>query len=525
MKNTYISNPEHYEPSAKAYDSYAEVNENAYKAKYFRFLNDRCDESELEAKNFIETQLDKVIADEQTLPTNYADLKVWISSNAEEVGRQYQQYLLGRANGKPRRLFKNKSHALNFIKLVAPTKMVDGAWLYGFIKHPHDERVSKLINIYLDELGHGHARMNHVVLFRQLLTKYGCEELDQLSDKYFQQGAIQLALGCNAESFAPEIIGFNLAYEQLPLHLMITAYELKELNIDPYYFTLHVTVDNALTGHSKLAIDAFRDYLPQVGSQADYFKRVAAGMALNQDGLSTMSIINSYDIDSEIVEIFKRKSTLGKYMHGDHCSIGGKTINQWLENPQFIPEFLQTLVKNHWINRNEDPKNSKFWRLIEGKKAVMYGVFNLYEKQVIYDLIAGTALETLPRSERLGLNLTASAKNIVAKNLEAKHSVTSELKNDAPKNDNIQSSNIIEMKLNKKAEIGEATTFKFSNLPTSNSEDMYKDEVLFKQKIANMQDKMELMQLLTYWMSPTKHHSAIGLVATQFYQENFDYLK
>jgi hypothetical protein len=60
----------------------------------------------------------------------------------------------------------------------------------------------------------------------------------------------------NAEKFLPEVIGFNLGYEQLPLHLLITAYELKELHIDPYYFTLHITVDNADSGHAKQAVDA-----------------------------------------------------------------------------------------------------------------------------------------------------------------------------------------------------------------------------------------------------------------------------
>ena len=40
----------------------------------------------------------------------------------------------------------------------------------------------------------------------------------------------------------PEAIGFNLAYEQLAYHLLVTIHELKELRIDPYYFVLHVYV-------------------------------------------------------------------------------------------------------------------------------------------------------------------------------------------------------------------------------------------------------------------------------------------
>lgn len=98
---------------------------------------------------------------------------------------------------------------------------------------------------HLEELGNGDASKNHVTLYRDLLSRYGLDPIDGLADKLYQQGLVQLALGWNAQDFFPEIVGFNLAYEGLPLHLLITAYELNELGIDPYYISLHVTVDNA----------------------------------------------------------------------------------------------------------------------------------------------------------------------------------------------------------------------------------------------------------------------------------------
>lgn len=514
MNNSHLLNTEIFEQPCTQVNG-TELN-TFFKAKYFRFLNDPCRASQLEAQAFIEAQLDNVTTDAELL-TDYDALKTWINKNAEDVGKQYHQYLVNRKNGQPRQLFKNKSHALNFIKLVAPTKMVDGAWLHGFIHHADNEKFSKLISIYLDELGNGDVHKNHVVLFRQLLTKYGFEDLTLLSDEFFLQGAIQLALGCNAEAFTPEIIGFNLAYEQLPLHLMITAYELRELNIDPYYFTLHVTVDNALTGHSKMAIDGFRDSLPDLANQKDYLQRVTAGMALNQDGLSTMSIIESYDIDAEIVEIFKQKSTLGQYMHGDHCSIGGKTVNMWLENPESISEFIQVMEKNNWINRNDDPKNSRFWRLIEGEKASMYGVFNAYEKQVIYDWIAGDALENLPRIERLGPLINRNAfNNAQAANINTKNEANFKT------NDGVKS-NIINLELGKKsltAHTKQSTSLKA--FPPLHEMSVTDDEALFKQKVSKVKDSRELMHLLTNWMSPAKHYSDLGLLATQLFIEQLD---
>ena len=77
--------------------------------------------------------------------------------------------------------------------------------------------------------GEGAIDKNHVVLYRSLLTRYALDPLDDLDDALYRQGLVQLALGWNAERFLPEVVGFNLGYEQLPLHLLITAYELNEL--------------------------------------------------------------------------------------------------------------------------------------------------------------------------------------------------------------------------------------------------------------------------------------------------------
>jgi hypothetical protein len=77
----------------------------------------------------------------------------------------------------------------------------------------------------------------------------------------------------------------------LPLHLLITAYELKELHIDPYYFTLHVTVDNADSGHAKQAVDAVFNAMPRLGDAENFWRRVRNGYRLNLLGASTNSII------------------------------------------------------------------------------------------------------------------------------------------------------------------------------------------------------------------------------------------
>jgi hypothetical protein len=144
------------------------------------------------------------------LPATLDALPAWIEERTEAVGLQYRDYLAARKNGAPRRYFGSRSHALYFIQGVAPTKLVDGAWLYGLLKHWDNPDFHPLIKTYLEELGDGVPDKNHVTLYRRLLATHGCDGWDELDDHHFVQGAIQLALAHNADRFLPELIGFNL---------------------------------------------------------------------------------------------------------------------------------------------------------------------------------------------------------------------------------------------------------------------------------------------------------------------------
>ena len=222
------------------------------RALYFALL-DAPDDAAVRnrAADYLNAQLDEASALPCDLPHDPAGLGDWLDAHTAKVGGQYQAYLDERRAGGPRRYFTSKAHALHFLRGVAPTKLVDGAWLYGLLQRWDDARFTSLIQTYLEELGEGQPEKNHVVLYRKLLASQGCDDWQTLDDDNFVQGAIQLALAEHAEQFLPEVIGFNLGYEQLPLHLLISSYELTELGIDPYYFTLHVTVDNADNGHAE----------------------------------------------------------------------------------------------------------------------------------------------------------------------------------------------------------------------------------------------------------------------------------
>ena len=434
-----------------------------------------------DAEQFLHAQLKKAASLESDLPADMNDLFEWMQNGVEEVGLQYRAYLDARQAGGERRYFRNKAHALYFLKCVAPTKMVDGAWLYGLLPRWNDARFLALIQTYLEELGEGLPSKNHVTLYRKLLASQGCERWDDLSENHYVQGAIQLSLAYRVEHFLPEVIGFNLGYEQLPLHLLISAYELKELGVDPYYFTLHITVDNADSGHAKKAVDAIFDAMPRVGDTADFYRRVCNGYKLNLLGASTDSVIGDFDLQAEMTAIFSRKGAVGQYAHSDYRRVAGRTINDWLSKASQTGDLLAAMEKEGWFKRDQDPQNSRFCKLIQSEKARMFGVFSLYEQQIIHDWIAADKANEYSFKPRKDAHSSA------------------------------------EMSADAKRHL-------LSPLPTENNastinDDFNAEERELEQRLAATQNRDEAMALLIAQMSPANHHSAAGLLATRLFTE------
>ncbi|MFD2367305.1 iron-containing redox enzyme family protein [Pseudoduganella sp. GCM10020061] len=425
--------------------------------------------------------LDRKLAEAQTLPSDIPDdlstLGGWIAQRTDDVGEQYRAYLASRKGGAPRLYFPTRSAALSFIRHVAPTKLVDGAWLYGLLEQWANPDFHPLIRTYLEELGDGIPDKNHVVIFRKLLSTHGCDQWQDLPDHYFVQGAIQLALGHDARRYLPEIIGYNLGYEQLPLHLLITSYELNELGIDPYYFTLHVTVDNAANGHAQKAVQALRQLLPLVGDRAGFLQRVLDGYRLNDLGAGTTSVIASFDIERELCAILQAKSVVGKNMHSDYCRVEGRSVNDWLSDPAQVPGFLRAMESSGWIKRGEPVENSRFWGLVHGERAQMFGVFSSYEQQVLRDWIASRP-EAPSRSFR-----------VQQRSME-------ELAPHRPRNERMPR----------------------SLLRHHAQEAEHKNELhLLEERVASAGSKADIMAILLPLLAPSTHHTAAGLMATRMF--------
>lgn len=365
--------------------------------KYFEitqfFLDPSISKSskELKSFNFLEREIEQLDNEFLEIPSELDKLEEWLDRQNKLQCTHYKGYIERRMAGGNREFFNSTSKAYEFLYKVAPTKLVDGAWLFSFTQYWNDPAFKDFIQIYLEELGLGLEQSNHVRVFDNLLFSLGLHEFSlNLDDEYYHQAAIQLALAYAPSEFIPEIAGFNLGYEQLPLHLLITNYELKELGIDSKYFNLHITIDNFDSGHAQVATNAVKKLSSRFKDKINFMHKLRNGFLLNNRGKSSVQIIKSLSTEHVVMEIFRKKAVVGKHMHANNCLFNKRPINEWLSEDELVEEFIFELIRVGWIKLNEDPENSRFWKLIDHEDGKMFGVFSAAEKTFIYDWISGS---------------------------------------------------------------------------------------------------------------------------------------
>jgi|GEM_PF-3066654 len=116
-----------------------------------------------------------------------------------------------------------------------------------------------LLAIKFDEAGSGNVENHHGNLFFDLITKELGIELSpanlhkdqRLIDSAFNDPVFQLAIAQFPQSYLPEILGMALYLEwtgSLEAFQMVKL--LKNYNIDPKFYSIHVTADNPRNGHA-----------------------------------------------------------------------------------------------------------------------------------------------------------------------------------------------------------------------------------------------------------------------------------
>ena len=348
----------------------------------------------------------------------------FLEDEHDKIQMEWGNYLARRKRGEGPELFATAEAARIWLVQQAPVKFVDGAWLAHIHKITSPFALRSVTKgawqILSEELGDGDLSKHHVYLYRQLLENIGRPLPDGHSVDFIKpclwdgvnnRGAWEAAVGqllisLFPNEFLPEILGFNLHYELITLDTLRAAHELKALGINPYYFLIHIAIDNAHSGHVAMATHTVTRYLDMVrATEGDTaveqaWKRVQVGYTLSQTlgnshshkqeasssagtrlGLPAPS--NMLDpLSARVIDIIKAKASVSHQLHcQSRVRIGGQTLAKWLApsiwmhpHPQQCLDLLAALSQaKPWIYPGASTKSLLVRELSwEGR---MFGAF------------------------------------------------------------------------------------------------------------------------------------------------------
>ncbi|KZF26759.1 hypothetical protein L228DRAFT_258142 [Xylona heveae TC161] len=353
-------------------------------------------------------------------------LASFLQEKENSITERWQQYIARRNAGAPRELFEDAVQASWWLKQSSPVRYVDGAWLghINKISTPFNLRsiTKHAWQVLSEELGDGDQAKNHVHLYRELMREIEAGLPDGDSEDYihpktgldqprvWKAAVSQLLISLFPHEFLPEILGFNLSFEGITMETLMASKELEELKINPYYFVLHVTIDNADSGHTAMALHATAEYVEHIrhtqGETAaqQVWKRVQTGFVLSESLPTTPVLRPAQAQESKldnpwayrVAKIFKAKAVVA---HKIHCNtsfkIGRRTLVDWLEpaafeSPQWQKEFLDALSnRKPWVYKGDSNRSRLVQELGWGGK--MFGSFTREEIEVVKQWIDSLA--------------------------------------------------------------------------------------------------------------------------------------
>ncbi|MET3139446.1 hypothetical protein AAKU61_003827 [Undibacterium sp. GrIS 1.2] len=163
-------------------------------------------------------------------------------------------------------------------KTFALGNLIDGSWSWrignlGRYEHCADAR---LFAIHADEMGLGDYRKNHITLIHDVLDSMGVclphiadpafRDQFELPDTVYPFAINQLALALFADSYYPEIVGYNLGIEMFGLGEM-RLHEIQKLRhhgFSTIYEEVHLSIDNISSGHARQSIEIVSSYLEYI---------------------------------------------------------------------------------------------------------------------------------------------------------------------------------------------------------------------------------------------------------------------
>ena len=334
-------------------------------------------------------------------------LQSFLDDSRQNVLDDFESYIRRRQDGSGTELFTTREETVKWLKNCAPLNLVDGAWLSHLHKITTPFALRSLTKdawqTYSEELGDGDLEKNHVLIYKNLLRDVGvvlpdCNAIDFIHPRYgldseqiWRNATGHLLISLFPNEFLPEILGMNLHFESLSLNMLKTNKELPEFGISAYYFALHISIDNADSGHSAMALATvirFMDHVRETGlMDCDVaWKRVQAGYLLSQS-LEDDETVADYEEKLGSM-MFQKGYSAGQVHCTSRVKIGRRTLVDWLssarhssdmdDHDNWKSEFLLALADSRpWVCRGDSTKSLLMREL--RWKGRMFGAFTNVE--------------------------------------------------------------------------------------------------------------------------------------------------
>ncbi|KAK4196664.1 hypothetical protein QBC40DRAFT_342561 [Triangularia verruculosa] len=381
----------------------------------------RCLLISLLSEALLERRSGASVPDSTDEPSTLASI---IDIQQRKTSLEWEDCVQKRRMGGPRQMFRNRTAAVEWLKQMAPLKYVDGAWLGHINRITTPFLFSSVVKnawqVLSEEYGDGDENKHHAHIYHKLMQDLApnlpspdelafTESGQGMDDPSVWRAAVgQLVISLFPHDFLPEILGYNVHFESIKLETLIVARELRELGIDPYYFNLHVSIDNAHSGHTAMALHAAQQYLEVVGSnfgadrKRQACRRLYAGFALSEyleqpihnapipDKLTHVEERTSagkIDVGAEerVADILSVKVARSSKIHcASRIRLGGRALSEWLD-PSFLAaseERATELVRHlaaadSWVRRGNSGESRFVRELLWGGR--MFGAFTSAE--------------------------------------------------------------------------------------------------------------------------------------------------
>lgn len=374
------------------------------------FLSSRLDEAVAESRDQLNStldsrdlfyQLNQPVNNQYSVPMSYA----FVTQGLKEAKEYYSSLFIDynaedlvsltplNINPLSERLL-TKDNLYECIKQSAAIQLTQPCWLQNtfHIAYSQANIAVKLMSIYLQITQHAQTGLGLVDSYNALLLATGntlptlhsrsYSQQSEINTEVFDFASTQRALGRFPRVLFPEILGFTLAYAQMP-SLIEVCFPDQQLP-SPFFKQAQQLAKKQFTALDE-CLASYLGLFPL--QQQALWQRVQQGFWLYQLQMQRCrdqfnnGLAQSLSPQQAVSKLFQQKA-LSAIGHHHKIQLQGLSLEQWFKGmPDNNQEFLQALKQSDYVDSRK-PLDSPLLKLFNFK-GPMFGVFNEAELRVL----------------------------------------------------------------------------------------------------------------------------------------------